>query len=108
MLHVRNLHWIVVEDSVNKTDIVTNFLKVSGMNHTHLDVHIKFQSIPKTAGFKPHWIKHKGVVQRNKALEWIRLHLNASKDEGVIYFADDDNTYDLQVFEKVSNNKIVS
>ncbi len=37
----------------------------------------------------------KGVSNRNRGLEWI---LKNAKDEGVVYFADDDNTYDLRLF----------
>ena len=40
----------------------------------------------------------RGVSNRNRALEWI--YLNAD-DRGVVYFADDDNTYDLRVFQEV-------
>ena len=41
----------------------------------------------------------RGVSNRNKALEWI--YENAD-DNGVVYFADDDNTYDLEAFQEVS------
>ena len=40
----------------------------------------------------------KGVSNRNGALEWIVKNTNS----GVFYFADDDNTYDLRLFEEVS------
>ena len=43
-------------------------------------------------------VKPRGVSNRNRGLEWIRK--NAS--DGVMYFADDDNTYNLQIFEQVS------
>ncbi|KAK2705056.1 hypothetical protein QYM36_017183 [Artemia franciscana] len=43
-------------------------------------------------GFKP-----KGVSNRMAALEWLRSN-NITR--GVIYFADDDNTYDLELFEE--------
>lgn len=39
----------------------------------------------------------RGSSNRNRALDWIRE--NAT--EGVIYFADDDNTYDPLLFEQV-------
>jgi beta-1,3-glucuronyltransferase P len=41
--------------------------------------------------------KPRGVSNRNRALEWIR----ANATDGVIYFADDDNTYDLDIFKEV-------
>lgn len=41
--------------------------------------------------------KPRGVGSRNKGLKWIRENAN----DGVLYFADDDNTYDLQLFKEV-------
>ena len=44
----------------------------------------------------------KGVSNRNKGLRWIVENANRSTDEsGVIYFADDDNTYDVRLFDEV-------
>jgi beta-1,3-glucuronyltransferase len=42
--------------------------------------------------------KPRGVSNRNHGLEWLR----ANAKSGVFYFADDDNTYDVQLFEEVS------
>lgn len=42
--------------------------------------------------------KPRGVSNRNRGLEWLR----ANATTGVFYFADDDNTYDLQIFDEVS------
>lgn len=41
--------------------------------------------------------KPRGVSNRNKGLEWLRANAKA----GVFYFADDDNTYDLDIFNEV-------
>lgn len=41
--------------------------------------------------------KPRGVSNRNRGLRWLRE--NAT--EGVFYFADDDNTYDISIFEQV-------
>jgi len=47
----------------------------------------------------------KGVENRNKAVEWILEHVKESGDDsGVFYFADDDNTYDVRIFEEVKKS----
>ena len=50
--------------------------------------------------------KQRGIDQRNTAIEWIRERCTKCKGrgtcEGVVYFMDDDNTYDIRLFEKVS------
>lgn len=42
--------------------------------------------------------KPRGVSNRNRGLQWIR----ANATSGVFYFADDDNTYDIALFDEVS------
>lgn len=55
----------------------------------------------------PSWLKPRGVQQRNEGLRWLREDRRAEAGgdnlQGVVYFADDDNTYSLQVFEEVRN-----
>ena len=41
--------------------------------------------------------KPRGVANRNLGLEWAIENV----DDGVVYFADDDNTYDIRLFEEV-------
>ena len=98
-LHLSNFHWIVVEDSESKTKLVTNFLSACGISYTHLNI-----VTPKEVKLKPddpNWLKPRGVLQRNLGLSWIRKNLNPAKQPGVVYFADDDNTYDLRIFAEV-------
>lgn len=49
----------------------------------------------------PRWKRHRGVEQRNKALEWLRSNLHAGKDKGIVYFMDDDNAYSIKLFAEV-------
>lgn len=42
--------------------------------------------------------KPRGVSNRNKGLEWLRAHATT----GVFYFADDDNSYDIELFHEVN------
>ena len=55
----------------------------------------------------PHWSKPRGVYQRNLALSWLR-ESHVAGDEGVVYFADDDNTYTTQLFDEISVTRRVS
>ena len=58
--------------------------------------------MPEKYSSKPASQKPKGVENRMKGLEWILNHAKDSGDDsGVFYFADDDNTYDLRLFEEV-------
>jgi len=96
---VPNLHWIIIEDSEEKTAVVSSLVASTGIPYTHLNA-----ATPKTWKRKskePSWVKPRGVLQRNTALQWIRDNLNA-EDNGVVYFADDDNSYTLNVFEEVA------
>ncbi|XP_060081592.1 galactosylgalactosylxylosylprotein 3-beta-glucuronosyltransferase 3-like [Ylistrum balloti] len=106
LLHVRNLHWIVVEDSEVKTRLVTNFLANCGIQNTHLNTLTPKQVKLKSSD--PQWLKPRGVLQRNAGLTWIRTALNTKKDKGVVYFADDDNTYSLELFEEIRQTQKVS
>lgn len=59
---------------------------------------------PMPERFKKRIVKPRGVSNRNRGLAWIRK--NAS--DGVFYFADDDNTYDLEIFNQMRYTKKVS
>uniref|UniRef100_A0A3B3Z711 Galactosylgalactosylxylosylprotein 3-beta-glucuronosyltransferase n=1 Tax=Periophthalmus magnuspinnatus TaxID=409849 RepID=A0A3B3Z711_9GOBI len=60
----------------------------------------------------PNWLKPRGVEQRNEGLRWLREHRRASlggaSEQGIVYFADDDNTYSLQLFQEMRNTQKVS
>ncbi|XP_061565440.1 galactosylgalactosylxylosylprotein 3-beta-glucuronosyltransferase 3 [Cololabis saira] len=109
-LHVPHLHWIVVEDSPRKTTLVTNLLMKSGLNYTHLNVPTAKDR--KLQEGDPSWLKPRGVEQRNEGLRWLREDRQSLPGEdgqrGVVYFADDDNTYSLQIFEEMRSTQRVS
>lgn len=46
----------------------------------------------------------RGVANRRAALSWIRKNAQ----DGIIYFGDDDNTFDLKLFEEIRQTKKVS
>ncbi|XP_027014168.2 galactosylgalactosylxylosylprotein 3-beta-glucuronosyltransferase 1 [Tachysurus fulvidraco] len=106
-LHVPNLHWIVVEDSPRRTALVSRLLKNSGLNHTHLNVETpRVHRMRKEArGSRV----PRGTVQRNLGLRWLRENLGRTpRHQGVVYFADDDNTYSLELFEEMRSTQKVS
>lgn len=36
LMHVQNLHWLVIEDAENKTQLVSDLLERTGISHDHL------------------------------------------------------------------------
>lgn len=106
-LHIYNIRWIVIEDSEMKTPLVTNFLSTCGLNYTHLNVLTPPEVKMKESD--PNWLKPRGVLQRNAGLTWLReMAKTRNLEPGVVYFADDDNTYSLQLFEEMRHTQKVS
>lgn len=105
---VPRLHWLLVEDAEGPSALVSSLLAASGLLFTHLAV-----LTPKTQRLRegePGWLRPRGVEQRNRALDWLRRGGGAVGGEkvppapgsrGVVYFADDDNTYSRELFEEV-------
>lgn len=102
---IQNIHWIVIEDAAKKSDIVRNVISESKLIATHL--------VAQTASFEkfkdknPKAKRHRGVEQRNAALNWLRDNLVLGKDKGVVYFMDDDNTYNIKLFDEMAKIKKV-
>ncbi|XP_048103218.1 galactosylgalactosylxylosylprotein 3-beta-glucuronosyltransferase 2-like [Alosa alosa] len=96
---VPNLHWIVVEDADFKSPLVAKFLLNSQISYTHLNV--------SKPGYCKSGCVAKGSEQRNLGLDWLRRN-RGPLDSGVVYFGDDDNTYDLELFEEMRYTKHVS
>ncbi|XP_053304781.1 galactosylgalactosylxylosylprotein 3-beta-glucuronosyltransferase 3 isoform X2 [Spea bombifrons] len=105
LILVPALHWILVEDSPERTPLVTDLLAQSGLHYTHLNV----QTPPsmKLKEGDPNWLKPRGVEQRNEALHWLRTN-QSPVDRGVVYFADDDNTYSVNIFKEMRYTQKVS
>ncbi len=104
-LLVPNLHWVLVEDAKAKTRLVTDFLAGCGVSYTHL--HVPTPAEWKLKQSDQSWLKPKGVLQRNEGLFWVREHVKPGAGS-IIYFADDDNVYDLQLFEVMRSTKGVA
>ncbi|CAI9771335.1 unnamed protein product [Fraxinus pennsylvanica] len=77
--------WIVVE--MNAASMETaDILRKTAVMYRHLVCSKNLTNV-----------KDRGVHQRNTALEHIERH----RLDGVVYFADDDNIYSLELFEKI-------
>lgn len=112
LMHIPMLHWIIVEDSDTPTNLVKRVLsgenscKIARTAHLNLRTAEKLR-LGKNEGF---WHKCRGAEQRNHGINWVfesaskgflSEQPNSAKVEGVVYFGDDDNTYDIQVFKEV-------
>jgi len=94
---VPRVHWLVAEDSNTTSETVKELLVASKLTHTHLAARRPDELIGKIIG--------RGVFNRRAALDWIRAN---GESDGVIYFADDDNSYDVRIFEEIRHTKRVS
>lgn len=83
--------WIVVE--MNAASMETaEILRNMGIMYRHL-VCMKNSTD----------VKDRGVHQRNTAIEHIERH----RLDGIVYFADDDNIYSLELFESIREIRLV-
>lgn len=94
--HVKDLHWIVVEDGNKTIPAVQDILERTGLPYTYM--------AHKTANGYP----RRGWYQRTMALKFIRSNtsqiLGKDHSEGVLYFGDDDNSYDIRLFTEYIRN----
>ncbi|XP_063062427.1 galactosylgalactosylxylosylprotein 3-beta-glucuronosyltransferase 2-like [Engraulis encrasicolus] len=97
--HVPNLHWIVVEDAAVRSPMVELVLSKSNVPYTHMNI--------STPAFCKKGCVARGTEQRNLGLDWLRGN-RGPVDSGVVYFGDDDNTYDLELFTQIRYTKGVS
>ncbi|XP_048352221.1 galactosylgalactosylxylosylprotein 3-beta-glucuronosyltransferase 2 isoform X2 [Sphaerodactylus townsendi] len=102
---VARLHWVLVEDAPVRTDLVSRFvagLAGAGPPCTHLHV-------PTPPRYKRPGLP-RATEQRNAGLAWIRQRHQHSPapPPGVLFFADDDNTYSLELFQEMRTTRKVS
>ena len=95
---VQKLHWIVIEDSDTQTELVSKLLHHCPVKSTLLNRKTSTK-LKHTATDVKH--KNRGAQQRNIGLEWLRHTYRPGDVKGVVYFADDDNTYDIRLFDEV-------
>ena len=99
LLLAGNVHWVVAEDSDTCSPLVATLLKRLDLPYTHL-------ISPQPNIYKEAKLKYnpRGVSSRRAGLSWVMEH----QPEGVVYFGDDDNTYDIRLFKEIATTKQVS
>ena len=102
LLNVKNLVWIIAEDAKSCSSVVSTvwLIKTERIPYVHL-----ISPMPEMYKSEPY--KPKGVSSRNAGGKWI-LDKGNILLPGVMYFGDDDNTYDLRLFEEIRFTKQVS
>lgn len=100
LLLVKRLHWVVAEDSPVCSPLVAALLSRLGLPYTHL-------ASPQPLLYKQANLKYnpRGVSSRRAGLSWVMQHVHTP---GVVYFADDDNTYDIRLFKEIATTQRIS
>ena len=99
--HVQSLVWIVMENSASKSRVVRVLLERCNVSAVHLTVSSP-ETVKSTRNYSP---KVTGVLHRNAGLKWVREHCSREGcGDGVVYFGDDDDRYDLRFFDEVSTH----
>ncbi|XP_034666712.1 galactosylgalactosylxylosylprotein 3-beta-glucuronosyltransferase S isoform X2 [Drosophila subobscura] len=98
LLHVPRLHWLVANDQEGCNVFMDLMLKGFGIPYTHL-------ASPMPSNFRKAKPAPRGVANRRAALQWLRQR---NLTNGILYFGDDDNTYDLRLFSEIRQTQRVS
>ncbi|CAD5223366.1 unnamed protein product [Bursaphelenchus okinawaensis] len=93
--HVLNVFWLVVEDGDYRVDKVEQVMRRTGLDYAYINT--TNEGLPC-----------RGWAHRNRALDWIQQHRAQFNSNDVVYFADDDNAYDIRLFtEYIANVKVM-
>lgn len=77
---------------------ITKLLLFEGIPYTHI-------ASPMPDAYRSISPSPRGVANRRAALNWLRQN---NKKTGILYFGDDDNTFDLRLFNEIRDTKKVS
>lgn len=105
LMHINNIVWIVVEDGNRTSVVVENVLHRTNISYVYLQA-ITPPGMPRMQYIDIFTILSfiaRGWQHRNTALSYIRAHYPITRS-GVIYFGDDDNTYDIRLFDRYIRN----
>ncbi|XP_003745152.1 galactosylgalactosylxylosylprotein 3-beta-glucuronosyltransferase sqv-8-like [Galendromus occidentalis] len=103
LMNVPDIHWIVAEDFDKENPRLRELLDFCGVPFTFLNARTPWI-------FRYGKVFGRGVFNRNAALAWIRRESAAIRGDrpSVVYFADDDNAYDIRLFGEIRKTKKIS
>lgn len=109
---VPNIHWVVVEDASSPTEAVRELL-LDSLIENYTNIAIETPGQEKKLGMQERSTFHRGVNQRNLALQTVKNlvekeRLANKQFEAVVYLCDDDNTYDVRLFSEIRKTNMVS
>uniref|UniRef100_A0A1B0ABJ1 Galactosylgalactosylxylosylprotein 3-beta-glucuronosyltransferase n=1 Tax=Glossina pallidipes TaxID=7398 RepID=A0A1B0ABJ1_GLOPL len=96
--HVPRLHWIVTDLYPTCNQYLSAFLHKFHMPFTHLSNRL-------LDGFYEDKFEPQGFEEKEAGIEWLRTRNITS---GILYFGNDDNTYDLKLFQEIRSTRVVS
>ncbi|XP_051880665.1 galactosylgalactosylxylosylprotein 3-beta-glucuronosyltransferase 2 [Pristis pectinata] len=97
---LEHFHWVLVEDATFRSRLVADLLAGSGVP-AYTQLHVPTPRRYKRPGMP------RATEQRNEGLRWVRKN-RSLQNSGVVFFADDDNTYSLELFQEMRLTKKVS
>ncbi|CAD5210183.1 unnamed protein product [Bursaphelenchus okinawaensis] len=92
LMHIKNLHWVVIEDSNATVPAVERILQRTGLPYTYFFTNTE-------PGFP-----RRGWTHRNMGLQYVRKNYRDYGRNAVVYFGDDDNSYDIRLFNEYIRN----
>ncbi|KAJ3112765.1 Galactosylgalactosylxylosylprotein 3-beta-glucuronosyltransferase 2 [Physocladia obscura] len=99
--HDKKIYWLVIEDRANCTMRIRWVLERSGLKFAHLSSQAPESSLPK---------EQREASLRNTALDVLlnAIVTTTTTSQGIAYFGDDDNSYDLRLFPALRATRRVS
>uniref|UniRef100_A0A915BWC4 Galactosylgalactosylxylosylprotein 3-beta-glucuronosyltransferase n=2 Tax=Parascaris univalens TaxID=6257 RepID=A0A915BWC4_PARUN len=88
LMHISKLAWLVIEDGKQISDAVYRILQRSNLTYCYF-------AVERNRNFPA-----RGWTARQFALRFVLQYFANFSNRAVVYFADDDNTYDVRIFDK--------
>lgn len=92
LMHIRNIAWIVIEDGDTLNNPTRRLIRRTRIAYCYIAA--KRLATPPVRGWSA----------QDYALKFIRQRFANFSNRAVVYFADDDNTYDIRLFDRFIRN----